>query len=50
MPRSSDQAQGSQPDADAPAKASPPPGPNPTEHPTSPEKSTDVHGEPETPV
>jgi hypothetical protein len=50
MTRSSDHDQGSQPNADRPPKATPPPGPDPTKQPTSPEKSTDVHGDPETPV
>jgi len=47
MARSKDEGRGSPPNPDTPAKASPPPDPKP---PTSPEHSTDVHGDPETPV
>ncbi len=50
MPRNSDHGQASKPNADQPAKTSPPPCPDPTKQPTTPEKSTDVHGDPETPI
>jgi hypothetical protein len=50
MPRSNDQGQGSPPKVHEPAKPSPPPERKNIQKPTSPEKSTDVHGDPETPV
>ncbi len=49
MPSSNGQDHASRPTADRPAKAHPPPAPK-QQQPTSPEKSKDIHGDPETPV
>ena len=49
-PTRKDQGQGPPPKADGPAKANPPPERKDAKESTSPETSTDVHGDPETPV
>ena len=50
MPRNTTQDQGAPPKAVGPTKARATPESNPPKKPASPDKPSDVHGDPETPV